>query len=135
MAISKKEQAAIDAKFKEFEIQLSLRPTRDYQSDIHNPSWKDHQYVFCFNSSRMQVDKCVLHRGAIGRNFGCDGDWPQEAESRIGGEIFFSTRELALRAMRRDIELKCGGQLLKIDREIEKEISNPTQRPETRGDE
>lgn len=120
MAISKKEQAAIDAKIEALETMLALRFTQDYSPDIPPPTDKGMTkgYIPMSGSGRA-YEKGVSSAVSHARTYSND-DWPKETSSQRPIKMY-STPLLALKALRRRVELEHAKDLHRIDKMIEKE--------------
>jgi hypothetical protein len=115
MAMNKKEQAAMQARIDRAETLAALRWTSLVQRDVGVP--KDgYSQGWDYNANTQAVwigwSSSVSHgkgmRSVTGR-------WVSGSQNP---RAMFSTKALALAAMRHEIELKVAADLLKIDRQI-----------------
>jgi hypothetical protein len=116
MAMNKKEQAAMQARIDRAETLAALRWTNPVQRDVGVPKdgysqgWDYNVYtqiVFTGWSS------CVSHgKGPLDKNV------RKNVSGIQGPRRMYSTKVLALAAMRHEIEQKAAADLLKIDRQI-----------------
>lgn len=111
MAMKKKEQAALAALQKAYAMALALRWTQEVKPDLLPPKSVIGEYTtgYLFNTYRLEVDEawsgCTNHgRGTVpGRN------------GSQNSRTLFSTKLLALRAMRHEVEKNAAENLAKID--------------------
>ncbi len=124
MAMNKKEIAELDRLKTELRIARAFRFTDGVKPDVMPPtSFSELRKGFLFNAylnehSFGHVDvacTCSIYH-AFGRN---DKTTTQQSRS------LYSTRLLALKAMRHEMELKCARLLSVIDYSIEKEQAIP----------
>lgn len=136
MAISKKEQAAIDAKINELETRCALRFTDGECVPDIIPKSSDGCIVHGFEpyGGSGIGTHFVATDGLISRSAWDKTKWPNMLDKDGSGSRdipkLYSTRELALRALRKRLEREFGEKLLLVDKMIEAEIANPTPRPE-----
>lgn len=117
MALNKKEKAYLE----EIEVKAALHITREIKLDVKPPPtcepFSDAIRLtkgFLFNGYRLQVDEACsssIYHNPCGNK---DTD-------RQNPAWLYSTRELALRAMRYEMEIKFAKELRKIDLMIESE--------------
>lgn len=112
--MNKKEQAEME----ELKVKLALRLTDKIYPDLKKPDGSDYKQMnkgWYFNAHSMQVSKaCSTSHG--------HSVWSDEKTSSQNGIDIFSTRLLALKAMRHEVEMKSARDLRRIDVMIEKEI-------------
>lgn len=124
MAMNKAEKAALeDAK-----TQAALRWTAPVEPDVPAPSYNSKPGIaegYHYNSYSLAVPKMwstSLYHG-------------QGERSKYGGSqgsrSLYSTKLLALRAMRHSIECECAKKLRDIDRLIEAEAAAAKEKPDT----
>lgn len=116
MAMNKKEQQAFAEMQQQVALAKALRWTEPVQPDVMPPTGNELRKGFLFNSyiGGPRVDKActsAVHH-AFGQN---DKTTTQQAR------CLYSTRLLALKALRHELELKCAAILLGIDQQIDKE--------------
>lgn len=117
MAITKKEKEALEAAL----MAAALRTTEDVSPDVPPPSI----------SGRKKLSKgwaVVGERGDHGRvELACSssmyhGIGRQDETSSKGALHLYSTKLLALKALRRAVERDCAERLRRVDRMIEEEV-------------
>ena len=109
MAMNKKEKEMVY----DLEVKCSLRLTEPVFPDIEIPEYgKPNTKGFMMNSYSMSVNKACS--SASGHNTSSD-----VAISSQAGIKLFSTKLLALKAMRYEVEMRCAKELHKIDIMIE----------------
>jgi hypothetical protein len=115
MAMTKKEQAAMQAAIDRAETLAALRWTNPVSPDVGIPE-TGYSQGWDYNAYTGDV-----YLGWSGRVSHGTGAAP-EARSYLSGiqnpRRYYSTQALALAAMRHEIEIKAAGNLLKIDRQI-----------------
>lgn len=120
MAMNKKEQAAFDAVIAEAEVNRALRWS-DYETEKDVPRPSD-GYVngWSFNSYNGSV--YLSWSGTVTHGDGpvVDGKRPPYGSQRSIEQ--YSTKEKALKAMRRQMEMEFANKLAKVDRMIAAEI-------------
>jgi hypothetical protein len=126
MAMNKKEQAAMAALQDELRKAKALRWTEPVKKDVPPPTGGISALTsgFVFNAYSARVDpawsSCVTH--GVGM--------PAPSNRYSGSQnciSMFSTRLLALRALRHAVELETATKLAGIDLQIEKELSATNQ--------
>jgi hypothetical protein len=117
MSMTKKEKEFIDKFITELMIQAAFRWTDAVTYDIQPPTLDDSDRLrkgFLFNAHYLIVDKActssIFHSSR--------GD---EKTTTQNPHPLYSTRLLALKAMRHEVEKACAMKLLKIDVQIEAE--------------
>lgn len=117
-------QAYITDLTKPLEIRLALHPTEPVHPDIPPPTYD--------GSDKLSKGWLVVGAGHYARvEKGCSssayhGSGQTERTTTQNPHALYSTRLLALRAARYEIERYAGGVLLNIDKQIDKEKSTPT---------
>lgn len=112
MAMNKKEVEYVE----ELKTKLALRFTEKIEPDMERPDYGSNKIVngWSFNSYSMSVNKscssCISHS-----LHGWDKTTSQNSIRQ------YSSRLLALKAMRNEVELKCAANIYKIDKMIESE--------------
>lgn len=118
MAMNKKERAAFHALTQELRIAKALRFTEPVNRDIAPPTDSGIRNGWDFNDySEGFVKKACT--SASYHSFGC---WDKTDSQRP--RMIYSSRLLALRAMRHSMEKKYAAILANVDAEIEKELSS-----------
>jgi len=113
MAMTKKEKAAFDALLLRAETLAALRWTGPVAFDVPAPGYGDgYRTGFDINGNPAWSNS-IAHGSGPCPN---DGDYYRCASQRSAA--MFSTRLLALRALRHGTEKRCAAELLKIDRQI-----------------
>jgi hypothetical protein len=116
MAMNKKEKALVE----DLKIRLALRFTDLVVEDIDFPAAgvgaDNFVKGYVFNSYSVRVNKSCSDY--LYHNHHSDGKTTTQGSIRQ-----FSTRLLALKAMRNEIELKIAKQLYEVDQMIEKELA------------
>lgn len=134
MAITKKEQARIDAEIEQLKTRCAFRLTEPALPDIF-PKYSDKKIVSGFipyGGTGVGTHYCVTD-GSVCRLAYDSTQWPSLKNDGSGSrhcEPMFSKRVEALRSLRNRIENECAQKLRQIDKMIEKEIANPTPRPD-----
>jgi len=122
MAMTKKERAEFDAAIAKAKLLAALRWTSIVQKDVPKPvEYGESSEGFDFNSDAARIDhqwsEYIRH-----------GDMPKTNRTAYQeGKRLFSTRLLALRAMRHEVEIECARKLLNIDKQIEVEQAKDPQ--------
>lgn len=131
MAMNKKEQAEMDALRKELAIAKALRFTDKVKPDVPPPTgggfsngsmdltrgWDAHACLSSYNSYRVEkACSSSVHHGTGWEK--TSSQWPRH---------LYSTRLLALRACRNQLEELVARSLAEIDLDIEREIANPSE--------
>ncbi len=113
MAMTKKEAAAFEALYNELRLAKALRWTEPIALDVAPPSawgtlskgWLYNAYTFCVEVA------CSSQNGhAFGSNDKTISQQPQ---------WLYSTKKLALQAMRNEVELDAAKKLARLDAEID----------------
>ena len=126
MAMNKKEQAAMKEAIDRADLLAALRWTDPVNKDIPAPLYsfkssdgKRYTEGWDFNAYSKKVyqawSECVAHG---------TGPYPVDNKNRHGSQnaiSLFSTKLLALKAMRHSVERQAAADLMAIDRLIEKE--------------
>ena len=117
MAMTKKEKAAMDAAILRAETLAALRWTGPVLSDVMPPSGGGYSEGWDYNAYSKRV--WLGWRGCVSHG---DGPAPKDGKHPYVGSqqsrCMFSTRLLALRALRHEKEKMAAAELLKIDRQI-----------------
>lgn len=124
MAMNKKELARMAELEKELREAKALRFTELVEKDIPVPKWNESSSGFIFNAYLMNVSPAwsnSVHHG-IGYATEKEHRASRSSASQRGIEMY-STRLLALRAMRNVVEQKAAAELAKIDLAIEFELA------------
>ena len=100
-------------------MELSFRRTDKIVPDLLPPDYLNNRIIngYSYNLYALRVEKACT--SSISHSF---GNW-DKTTSQNTLELY-STRLLALKAMRYEFELKCAAELYKIDNMIEKENNN-----------
>lgn len=117
MAMTKKEQAAMQAAIDRAELLAALRWTGPVAKDVAPPK-KGYSEGWTFNAYSMRVEQGWNDSFAHG-----SGPAPTDGRFRSGSQQpqwMFSTEAKALAAMRHEVEIEAAQKLLKIDRLIRK---------------
>lgn len=120
MSMTKKERAAFDAAIHKANLLCALRWTEPVQPDVPIPGFDDGMSKgFLFNTPSRRVVPAYSTRSyhSFGRNDRTDTQNPC---------ALYSTRLLALKAMRHEAENKFAAELLSIDKMIEAEKADNT---------
>ena len=115
MAMTKKEQAAMEAAINLAETLAALRWTAPVQRDVDVPK-NGYSEGWDYNSYKKEVFRGWSSSGSHGT-----GPAPEVGRYRSasqGARRLHSTEALALAAMRHEIEQRAAADLLKIDRQI-----------------
>lgn len=120
--MNKKEQKAFDDLKEQLRLAKAMRFTEDVKEDVPIPTqWGQLNRGWLFNAHRWKsygncnaVDRACS--SSTGHDFGND-----TKTSTQGGKALFSTKLLALKAMRRQIELEYAKSLADLDKLIEEE--------------
>lgn len=120
MAMTKKEQAAMQAAIDRADTLAALRWTQKVLPDVPPPGPKDsgakYSAGWIFSAYSMSVEQGWSTSVSHGH-----GKAPEEGQYRLGSQgcrRLYSTQALALAAMRYEIELKTAKDLMEIDRRI-----------------
>jgi hypothetical protein len=126
MAMTKKEQAAMQAAIDRADTLAALRWTNPVYRDVGIPE-TGYSQGWDYNAHSRNVYlgwSCRVSHGT--------GPAPEAGKHRSGSQQprrYYSTQSLALAAMRHEIEQKAAADLLKIDRQIaalQKSSTEPT---------
>ena len=115
MAMTKKEQAAMQAAIDRAETLAALRWTGPVERDVCVPL-QGYSEGWDYNAHSMRVWLGWSDRVAHG-----DGKAPEAGKYRSGSQgsrRMFSTQAKALAAMRHEIEQKAAADLMRVDRQI-----------------
>jgi hypothetical protein len=118
MAMTKKEKEQLDDAVKQVQIVSALHWTRKVTKDVPIPQGDEMTTGFDFNIHTRTVNQYYSFSHRHGRG--------QHGTGSIGsqnGLALYSTKTLALKAMRFEMEQEFARQLLSVDTEIEKEQS------------
>lgn len=120
MAMNKKEQAEFDAAKKAVIVARALNWSEPVARDVRATTG----YVqgFTFNAHTSEVLYGLS--GTIGHATSRD-NFPLKTSTQ-NGIAMFSTKLLALRALRHEVEKQCAERLAKIDMQIQAEQQQPT---------
>jgi hypothetical protein len=118
MAMNKKEKAEFDAVILKAETLAALRWTEKVEPDLPIPEWNKSTSGWKFNSYSKSVSKMWSEGGSHGSG---DGRRAGYCASQQGIRLY-STKALALKAMRYEVELAAARDLLRIDKMIQDEI-------------
>lgn len=123
MAMTKKEQAAMQAAIDRAETLAALRWTGPVERDVGVPL-QGYSEGWDYNAHSMRVWtgwSCQVVHG--------QGPAPKEGERHYNGSQgarrMFSTKAKALAAMRHEMEQKAAADLLKVDRQIAAAMQEP----------
>lgn len=117
MAMTKKEKEAHEALLRQVRILGALRFTDKVLPDVPHPKNGDYNALtkgFLFNSHSICIAPACS--SSTGHN-----SWNNQATSSQGARDLYSTRLLALKAMRNEIEQESAKRLADIDAMIEDE--------------
>lgn len=115
MAMTKKEQAAMQAAIDRAETLAALRWTWPVERDVDVPL-QGYSEGWDYNAHSMRVWQGWSDRVAHG-----EGKAPEAGKyrsGRQGGRRMFSTKSRALAAMRHEVEQKSAADLMQVDRQI-----------------
>jgi hypothetical protein len=120
MAMNKKEQAQMDELRQALRLAKALRWTEEVKTDVAPPStYSSHVSGYVYSSHGGRVEPAWTSSVSHGRGY-------SEPQSRISGSQrainMYSTKLLALRALRHAVELECAKKLSDIDTQIEQEL-------------
>lgn len=120
MAMTKKEQAAMKEAIDKAETLAALRWTSDVERDVIPPEGgSQYSEGWDYNAHSKRVWKAWSGTVTHG-----EGDAPKEGQKHYSASQnarrLYSTKMLALMAMRHEVEKAAASDLLAIDREIEK---------------
>lgn len=120
--MNKSEREAFEKLQDDLRIARALRFTEKIKPDI--PAPKDgttRGFLFNAYSSQIQyaASRTVSHATSYApiKDTGFGGGWTQ------GGRAIYSSKLLAFKAMRYEVELECAKKLAGIDKQIEQEIA------------
>jgi hypothetical protein len=115
MAMTKKEQAAMQAAIDRAETLAALRWTNPVQRDVGVP--KD-GYSEGWDCNAWSKTVFIGWSDTVSHGTGPAPEAGVHRSGSQGPRRYYSTEALALAAMRHEIELKTAAELLKIDRQI-----------------
>lgn len=117
MAMTKKEAAAFEALQNEIRLAKALRWTEQVAIDVPPPGFGEmHEKIskgWLYNAYNLAVNPACS--SSIHHSSGRD-----DKTTTLGAKWLYSTRKLALQAMRNEVEREAAAKLAKIDAEIEK---------------
>ena len=113
MAMTKKEKAAFDALLLRAETLAALRWTGPVAFDVPAPGYDDGYRTGFDISGNPAWSNSITHGSGPCPSA---GDYYRSASQKPAA--MFSTRLLALKALRHETEKRCAADLLKIDRQI-----------------
>jgi hypothetical protein len=115
MAMTKKEQAEVAELKRKLSLVAALRWTDPVEPDVPYPTGYGDKLStgFCPCYDRVEVACSSAGFHAVGRT---DKTTSQQPRS------LYSTRILALKALRHEVELRCANELARVDRMIEQEV-------------
>lgn len=119
--MTKKEQAEMDSLREQLRISKALRFTDEVKPDVQPPAPSEvgnklrtgFQY-HAYGDGRVSPACTSSMFHSVGNN---------DKTTTQGGRALYSTRLLALKAMRHDMELECAKRLAAVDALIEKELA------------
>jgi hypothetical protein len=120
MSMNKKEQAEFDAAKKAVIVARALNWSEPVERDIPIPQGGESK-GFIFNTYSAAVMYALS--SSVGHATSHEG-FPKKTSSQRGMSLF-STRLLALRAMRHEVEKECAEKLAGIDMQIQAERELP----------
>lgn len=117
--MTKKEKAAVDAEITELKVKLALRWTDHIFYDVPAPPPTSDGLTIgwlpCYDRVEKACSSSTFHGlGTIDKT------------TSQGPKPLFSTRLLALKALRNDMEARFARELYKVDQWIKEEANNPT---------
>lgn len=114
---SKQELIKMKSEEESIKVKMALRFTDEVLPDLKKPEYSSGEMTkgWSFNSYNMSVGKACSTSNS-------HSVWGDEKTTSQGGIDIFSTRILALKAMRHEVEMECAYNLRKIDIMIEGEI-------------
>lgn len=123
MAMNKKEQAELEQAKRDAALAKALRwtdakPEKDVvipERGRHTTGWD--YYCTSYSGVSGRIYQKWSENGRHG-----DGDGTERINGSQNGIALYSTKILALKALRAEMELACANELLKIDQQIEKEL-------------
>ena len=118
MAMTKKEKEALDAAL----TAAALRTTADVSADVPPPKSNGLAKGWLPVAERSNFPRV---EPACSSSF-YHGKGQQDKTNSQGARSLYSTKILALKALRRAVEKDCAERLRKVDRMIEEESSNAT---------
>ena len=125
MAMTKKERAAMDNAINKLAIVAALRWTDPVDKDLPHPTWENHGADISGWDYRSHGDYPMAYEAWS--EMCAHGDGPKRTSRICGsqnGVDLYSTKLLALKACRHEVEKEAARKLAKIDRMIEEEKSN-----------
>lgn len=120
MAMTKKEKAEYDAAIKRAETLAALRWSSPVEKDVPVPTYPDHTTGYGFNDYYCTVYEMWSESVSHGH-----GPYPGKGVARSAsqnGRSMYSTRLLALRALRYAVECEAARKLREIDLQIAEEL-------------
>lgn len=115
MPMTKKEQAYVSELENTVRISRSFKFTPAVKPDVYPPvGGGELSKGFSFNSHSWEV--CPACSSSVSHN--C---WADDKTTSQGARNLFSSRKLALQAMRHELEIQYAGELAKIDKLVEAE--------------
>lgn len=125
MAMSKKEREAFAELERNLRITAALRWTEKVAPDVPRPE-RDFTSGYTFNAYSQIVDCAWSTPGAHGiGHVSPDAQRARGVSGRQNSISLYSSRLLALRAMRYELEMECAIKLAKVDAEIAAELATP----------
>jgi hypothetical protein len=115
MSMTKKEHAEMEDLRTQLRIAKAFRFTEKVRPDVLIPTGNTLSKGFLYNASNMAWRVVPACSSSVGHNFGSS-----DRTTTQRGMALYSTRLLALRALRNDAEQQCAKWLADIDKEIEK---------------
>ena len=114
MVMNKKEKATVE----DLRLRLSLHWTKEVLPDVQPPTnssrvkWDELSTGYMYNAYTLRIvpacSSCISH------GVGCNDKTTAQQSLAL-----YSTKELAAKAMRYAVELKCAKELRKVDQRIE----------------
>ena len=119
--MTKKEQLEMDSLREQLRIAKALRFTEEVKPDLPKPEYDrgpqfNKGYLFNAYGEGRVAPACS---SIVGHNFGS-----QDKTSSRDGVALYSTRLLALRGLRHEVEKDCAKRLAAIDKQIDQELAN-----------
>lgn len=119
--MNKKEKAIFDEAIYSAKLANAFRRTEEILKDVPKPSYDNPQTTFGFDFNQYSFSVNEYYSGTTRHGIARDGIKSTGTASQ-GGVNLFSTKVLALKAMRHAIENECAAKLLKIDEMIKREL-------------
>ena len=127
MAMSKKEREAFAELERKLRIAVALRWTEMVSPDVPRPG-QGFTSGYAFNPYGLAVDRAWSTPVSHGIGYSTpDAQRARGVSGRQNGIALYSSRLLALRAMRHVVEQECAEKLAKIDAMIADELTKPTE--------